>query len=149
MVGDPHSTHPGPRLYRDEDGPHRRLSSMQRSVPWFWLIALALLLVAPGLTARLFVDVLEGVTLLLVLGPLVLAGGGFLAWQWAKRRMTICPVCATPSFAALQCPACGASLVAETSAAGAWSTSVVGAQAEQAASDAVVDVQVSEVRDSD
>ena len=49
---------------------------MQRPVPWFWLIALALLLVAPGLTARLFVDVIEGVTLLLVLGPLVLAGAG-------------------------------------------------------------------------
>jgi hypothetical protein len=47
---------------------------MQRPVPWFWLIALALLLVAPGLTARLFVDVIEGVTLVLVLGPLVLAG---------------------------------------------------------------------------
>lgn len=122
---------------------------MQRPVPWFWLIALALLLVAPGLTARLFVDVLEGVTLLLVLGPLVLAGAGFLAWQWAKRRMTICPVCATPSFAALQCPACGASLTGETSAAGAETASAAQAQAEPAARDVVIDVQVSEVRDAD
>jgi hypothetical protein len=122
---------------------------MQRPVPWFWLIALALLLVAPGLTARLFVDVLEGVTLLLVLGPLVLAGAGFLAWQWAKRRMTICPVCATPSFGALQCPACGASLTGETSAAGAGMASAAKAQAEPAARDVVIDVQVSEVRDAD
>lgn len=122
---------------------------MQRPVPWFWIIALALLLVAPGLTARLFVDVLEGVTLLLVLGPLALAGAGFLAWQWAKRRMTICPVCGTPSLAALQCPACGASLVADSSAAGSGAPSGAATQPEPAARDAVVDVQVSEVRDAD
>jgi hypothetical protein len=112
---------------------------MQRPVPWFWLIALALLLVAPGLTARLFVDVIEGVTLVLVLGPLVLAGAGLLVWQWAKRRMTICPACGTPSLGALQCPACGASLVADAHAAAT--------AAEPAARDAVIDVQVRDVSD--
>lgn len=59
---------------------------MQRPIPWLWILAIGLLLLAPGLTARLFVDVLEGVTLLLVVGPLLLAGAGLLAWQWAKRR---------------------------------------------------------------
>lgn len=112
---------------------------MQRPVPWFWLIALALLLVAPGLTARLFVDVIEGVTLVLVLGPLVLAGAGLLVWQWAKRRMTICPACGTPSLGALQCPACGASLVADAPAAAMT--------AEPEARDAVIDVQVRDVSD--
>ena len=112
---------------------------MQRPVPWFWLIALALLLVAPGLTARLFVDVIEGVTLVLVLGPLVLAGAGLLVWQWAKRRMTICPACGTPSLGALQCPACGASLVAD-----APSSATTDAPA---ARDAVIDVQVRDVSD--
>lgn len=114
---------------------------MQRPVPWFWLIALALLLVAPGLTARLFVDVIEGVTLVLVLGPLVLAGAGLLVWQWAKRKMTICPACGTPSLGALQCPACGASLV------GVADSSTAAASAEPAARDAVIDVQVRDVSD--
>jgi hypothetical protein len=112
---------------------------MQRPVPWFWLIALALLLVAPGLTARLFVDVIEGVTLVLVLGPLVLAGAGLLVWQWAKRRMTICPACGTPSLGALECPACGASLVADAPSSATT--------AEPAARDAVIDVQVRDVSD--
>ena len=112
---------------------------MQRPVPWFWLIALALLLVAPGLTARLFVDVIEGVTLVLVLGPLVLAGAGLLVWQWAKRRMTICPACGTPSLGALQCPACGASLVADAPSSATT--------AEPEARDAVIDVQVRDVGD--
>jgi hypothetical protein len=112
---------------------------MQRPVPWFWLIALALLLVAPGLTARLFVDVIEGVTLVLVLGPLVLAGAGLLVWQWAKRKLTICPACGTPSLGALQCPACGATLVGDAPAAATT--------AERAARDAVIDVQVRDVSD--
>ena len=39
---------------------------MQRPIPWFWILAIGLLLLAPGLTARLFVDVLEGAAVLLV-----------------------------------------------------------------------------------
>ena len=50
---------------------------MQRQIPWLWITAIALLLLAPGFTSRLFVDVLQGVTLLLVFGPLILAGAGF------------------------------------------------------------------------
>lgn len=118
---------------------------MQRPVPWFWLLLIGLLLVAPGLTARLFVDVLEGVTLLLVLVPLLLAGGGLLAWQWAKRRLTICPVCGTASLSALQCPACGASL-SESGVASSASAGTASA-AEPAARDQVIDVQVREVAD--
>jgi len=114
---------------------------MQRPIPWFWIAALAVLLLAPGLAGRLFVDVLEGITLLLVFGPLVLAGAGFLAWQWFKRRVVTCPACGTPSVGSPQCPACGADL-SQVSPAAATSTSP-----EPRASDAVVDVQVSEIRD--
>jgi hypothetical protein len=110
---------------------------MQRPVPWLWITAIALLLLAPGFTARLFVDVLEGVTLLVVFGPLVLAGAGFLAWQWFKRRLITCASCGTPSFNASVCPACGASLVGRDPTA---STA-----AEQPASSAVIEVQVCDV----
>lgn len=133
---------------------------MQRSIPWLWIVVIGLLVLAPGLTARLFVDVLEGAALLLVVGPLVLAGAGLLAWQWARRRLTVCPACGTPSLGALQCPACGTSLV------GVGQGSVNGANAGTAsgsnptggstgrgaagvsdARDAVIDVSVTEVRE--
>jgi len=110
---------------------------MQRPIPWLWITALALLLLAPGFTARLFVDVLEGFTLLLVFGPLVLAGGGFLAWQWFKRRLRTCSVCGTASLAVQQCPACGTP----------FSTSAGGG--EVSAGTAVIDVQVQDVTDAD
>ena len=112
---------------------------MQRPIPWLWITVIGVLVLAPGFTARLFVDVLEGVTLLLVFGPLVLAGAGFLAWQWFKRRLVTCTACGTPSIGASVCPACGASLAAPSSPS---SRSV-----DQPARDAVIDVQVSEVSD--
>ena len=108
---------------------------MQRPIPWLWITALALLLLAPGFTARLFVDVLEGFTLLLVFGPLVLAGGGFLAWQWFKRRLRTCSVCGTASLAAQQCPACGTPFAANS--------------VDVAPGAAVIDVQVRDVTDAD
>lgn len=122
-----------------EDEPNAtRASLMQRPIPWLWILVIALLLLAPGFTARLFVDVLQGVTLLLVFGPLVLAGAGFLAWQWFKRRLITCPACGTPSIGAAICPACGTPLSAGQGQAG-------GAAAEPPASRAVIDVQVREV----
>lgn len=127
---------------------------MQRSIPWFWIVVIGLLVLAPGLTARLFVDVLEGAAVLLVVGPLVLAGAGLLAWQWARRRLTVCPACGTPSIGALQCPACGTSLVGvgQGPVAGDASSSNVAPGADQGsgmanARDAVIDVTVTEVRE--
>ena len=110
---------------------------MQRPVPWLWITAIALLLLAPGFTARVFVDVLEGFTLLLVFGPLVLAGAGFLAWQWFKRRLVTCAVCATPSFGASICPGCGAPL--------SQTDPNRSAAVDQTASSAVIDVQVRDI----
>ena len=117
------------------------MSLMQRPIPWIWITALGLLLLAPGFTARLFVDVLEGFTLLLVFGPLLLAGAGFLAWQWFKSRLRVCEACGTSSLATSQCPACGAIFEPATSASPP--------RAETAPADAVIDVQVSEVKDPD
>lgn len=118
---------------------------MQRPVPWFWIVAIALLLLAPGLTFRLLVDVLEGAALLAVLVPLLLAGAGLIAWQWARRRLTVCPACGATSIATLECPVCGASFVeaTQTSAPSSWFTRAPEAKA----ADAVIDVTVSEVRD--
>lgn len=112
---------------------------MQRPIPWLWIAALAVLLLAPGFTARLFVDVLEGVTLLLVFGPLLLAGAGFLAWQWFKSRLVTCPACGTPSFSTGLCPACGTPL-------GGPENRRTPA-ADQPASGAVIDVEVRDVSD--
>jgi len=110
---------------------------MQRPVPWLWIIVIGLLLLAPGFTARLFFDVLEGFALLLVFGPLVLAGAGFLAWQWFRWRLITCPACGTPSLGAAACPACGAVFVdVDTRSTPA---------ADQPASTAVIDVEVRDV----
>lgn len=112
---------------------------MQRPIPWLWILVIGVLLLAPGFTARLFVDVLEGFALLLVFGPLVLAGAGFLAWQWFRRRLITCPACGTPSLGASLCPACGTSLTPVESG--------TSASTDQPASSAVIDVQVTDVSD--
>lgn len=110
---------------------------MQRPIPWLWITVIGLLLLAPGFTARLFFDVLEGFALLLVFGPLVLAGAGFLTWQWFRRRLITCPVCGTPSLGAATCPACGAALIGVEARSNP--------AAEQPASAAVIDVEVRDI----
>lgn len=118
---------------------------MQRSVPWFWIVAIGLLLLAPGVTFRLLVDVLEGAALLAVVVPLLLAGAGLIAWQWARRRLSVCPTCGATSIATLECPACGTSFVETTQppAPASWFARAPEARA----GDAVIDITVSEVRD--
>lgn len=112
---------------------------MQRPIPWLWILLIGVLLIAPGFAARLLVDVVEGFALLLVFGPLVLAGAGFLAWQWFRRRLITCPACGTPSLGASLCPACGTSLTPVESG--------TSASTDQPASSAVIDVQVTDVSD--
>ena len=123
---------------------------MERRVPWFWLLAIGLLLLAPGFVGRLAIDVLEGVTLLVVLGPLVLAGAGLLAWQLLKRRLRTCEFCGTTSLAVAQCPACGGVWAASETAADPSAPRTVGRpDITVSASEAVIDVQVTEVADRD
>jgi len=114
---------------------------MQRPIPWIWIALAAFLLLAPGLAGRLFIDVLEGVTLLVVVGPLLLAGAGVVAWQLAKRRLTTCPACGSVSFGQSVCPACGF-VLDPSGPPGATAN-----QPEVTASDATIDVVAQVVDD--
>jgi hypothetical protein len=96
---------------------------MQRSsFPWIWVVLAAILLFLPSTAGRLLLDVIGGVTLLLLLLPLLAAGAGFLVWQALRSRLTTCTVCGTTSFGSVACPACGTPLtgLADHSADTAW-----------------------------
>jgi hypothetical protein len=80
---------------------------MQRSNSWIWLLLVALLLLAPGPLGRFVLDLLGGITLALLLGPLLLGAAGFVAWQVIQRRLRTCPACGFTSMATDICPACG------------------------------------------
>lgn len=84
---------------------------MQRSsFPWIWIGLAAILLLMPGAAGRLLLDLLGGITLLLILLPLLAAGAGFLGWQLIRRRLKTCAACGTTSFGSELCPACGTPL---------------------------------------
>ena len=79
-------------------------------LPWFWIGLGGFLLLAPGPVFRILVDLIGGLTLLLVLLPLLLAGGGWVAWRLLRSRFRTCPACGTASVAMAVCPACGSAL---------------------------------------
>ena len=84
---------------------------MQRpSLPWTWIAVAALLLVLPGPVRRLLLELAGGVTLLVVLLPLLAAGLGLVAWQFYRRRLRTCANCGMVSLGSAQCPACGSDL---------------------------------------
>ena len=80
---------------------------MQRSNTWIWLLLAALLLLAPGPLGRFVLDLLGGITLTLLLLPLLLGAAGFVAWQVIQRRLRTCAACGFTSMATDACPACG------------------------------------------
>lgn len=82
---------------------------MQRSNTWIWLVLAAVLLLAPGPAGRFLLDLLGGITLALLVLPLVLGAAGFVAWQVIQRRLRTCAACGFTSMAKDRCPACGAS----------------------------------------
>jgi hypothetical protein len=90
----------------------------QSSFPWIWVGLAALLLLIPGTAGRLLLDVLGGLTLLILLLPLLAAGVGFLAWQVIRRRLNTCPACGTTSLGSQVCPACGTFLGQESGTSG-------------------------------
>ncbi|MCP9849884.1 hypothetical protein [Cyanobium sp. Morenito 9A2] len=83
---------------------------MQRPFPWFWVLLLGLLVLAPGPAGRLLLDLLGGLTLTLLLLPLLLAGVGVIAWKVLQSRLCTCPACGLSSLGTERCPACGTSL---------------------------------------
>lgn len=81
---------------------------MSRPVPWFWIALAALLLLAPSPAGRVLLDLIGGLTLTLLLLPLVLGVAGFVAWQVLQSRARTCAVCGFRAIAPYRCPACGA-----------------------------------------
>jgi len=90
---------------------------MQRSPTWLWLLLALLLLLAPGPAGRFVLDLLGGITLLLVLLPLLLGAAGFVAWQVLQRRVRTCESCGFASMEKEFCPACGSAFVASATGA--------------------------------
>ena len=90
---------------------------MQQSRTWLWLLLALLLLLAPGPAGRFVLDLLGGITLLLVLLPLLLGAAGFVAWQVFQRRLRTCEACGFASMEKEFCPACGSAFAAPTAAA--------------------------------
>ena len=92
---------------------------MQRSsFPWFWVALAAILLLLPGPAGRLLLDLLGGLTLVVLLLPLLAIGGGFLAWQLLRSRIHTCDACGATSFGMDNCPACGSPFDSQTVARG-------------------------------
>ncbi len=83
---------------------------MERRIPWIWILLGALLLLAPGPAGRLILDLLGGLTLVIVLLPFLLAGGGWLAWRILSSRVRTCPTCGLTTLSVKECPACGSRL---------------------------------------
>jgi hypothetical protein len=80
---------------------------MRRDLPWFWIGLAGLLLLLPGPVGRVLLDLIGGLTLTILLLPLLLGAGGWVAWQVLRRRLKTCPQCGFVSLGAAQCPACG------------------------------------------
>lgn len=80
---------------------------MPNRIPWFWIVLALLLLLVPGPAGRLLLDVLGGLTLTILLLPLLAGGAAWLGWQLLQRRLQPCPACGFRSSGLSVCPACG------------------------------------------
>jgi hypothetical protein len=82
---------------------------MRRTIPlWPWLLLPLLVLLLPAGARSLLIDVLGGITLALLLLPLLGGGLAFLAWRLLSRRLHTCSACGLSSLGGgTVCPACG------------------------------------------
>lgn len=82
---------------------------MRSSPPlWPWLFLPLVVLLLPGEARRLLLDLLGGITLALLLLPLVGGGLAFLAWRVLRSRLRTCGACGLTSLGGGDvCPACG------------------------------------------
>lgn len=119
-----------------------------------WLLVLgSLLLLGPGPVGRFLLDLLGGLTLLVLVLPLVAAGAGWLGWQLLRSRLKTCPDCGLSSFGVDLCPACGHDFSAgdvERSGAAPPGSGLGGVGPPMLdPRDVTIDVQASTVEDSD
>ncbi len=80
---------------------------MERRIPWLWIGVAAALLLVPTSAGRLLLDVIGGLTLTLLLLPLLAGGVALIGWQIVRRRLRTCPSCGFASLGTDVCPACG------------------------------------------
>jgi hypothetical protein len=83
---------------------------MSRPLPWFWIALAAVLLLLPMPVGRFLLDLLGGLTLTLLLLPLLAGAAAWIGWQILRSRLRPCPVCGVTSLSTDSCPACGASM---------------------------------------
>lgn len=86
---------------------------MERRIPWLWIGIAAALLLLPTSAGRLLLDVIGGLTLTLLLLPLLAGGVALIGWQLVRRRLRTCPSCGFASLATDVCPACGSPFTAD------------------------------------
>jgi hypothetical protein len=125
---------------------------MQRPTPWLWILLLLLLVLAPVPAGRFLLDLLGGITLLLILLPVFFGVAGFVAWQLLRRRLHTCSACGFTSLDMTVCPACGTPVdpAPAGSAMGPERSSAARhapGSPELDASDVTIDVEVVEVDD--
>jgi hypothetical protein len=83
---------------------------MSRPLPWFWIALAAVLLLLPMPVGRFLLDLLGGLTLTLLLLPLLAGAAVWIGWQILRSRLRPCPACGVSSLAVDRCPVCGSSM---------------------------------------
>ena len=63
----------------------------------------------------MLLDLLGGLTLTLLLLPLLVGGAALIGWRLMTRRLVTCKACGASSIGMGQCPSCGAPLSASGS----------------------------------
>ena len=63
--------------------------------------------VQPPSLPPLLLDLLGGITITILVAPLLLAAVGFVGWQILQRRIRQCPACGFSGVGGTVCPACG------------------------------------------
>jgi ribosomal protein L32 len=121
---------------------------MSRSLPWGWIALAAFLLLLPGPAGRLLLDLIGGLTLTLLLLPLLAGGAALIGWQVLRSRLQVCTACGIASLDRNVCPACGTSRAAGEASAPDASVFGVGGLDEVDARSATITVDAVDVKPS-
>lgn len=121
---------------------------MNRSLPWGWIALAGFLLLLPGPAGRLLLDLIGGLTLTLLLLPLLAGGAALIGWQVLRSRLQVCSACGISSFDRDVCPACGTSRAAGSASAPDGSVFGVGGRDEVDARSATITVDAVDVKPS-